>query len=237
MKVTLFSYSLLLVAACVASAQSTRKPVFVTPEQVNLAAILPAPPAPDSPAGKADLADVHKIQNARTPGQTAHAKADDEEEDMFVFRAVVGEKFTAAQLPATAVLSSHLHNDEGIIVGPAKQFFARLRPFNFDHTVQPVCKTNANVKDYGYPSGHGTTGYLEALALIQMIPEKRDEILARADDYAFSRAVCGVHYRSDGQASKLSAYAMMSVMMNNPQFQKELAAAKEETRRVLGLKP
>jgi len=228
---------LIVLAFCaVISAQTPRKPIFVTPEQLNIAAILPAPPSTESPAGKADLADVHKIQEGRTPEQTAHAKEDDAEEDMFVFRSVVGEKFTAAALPATALLSAHLHNDEGIIVGPAKKFFARLRPFNLDKTVKPVCKVNDNVNDYGYPSGHGTTGYLEALALIQMIPEKRDAILARADDYAFSRAVCGVHYRSDGQASKLTAYSMMALMMNNPQLQKELAAAKEETRRLLGLK-
>jgi hypothetical protein len=25
-------------------------------------------------------------------------------------------------------------------------------------------------------------------------PEKRDAILARADDYAYSRLICGVHY-------------------------------------------
>lgn len=49
--------------------------------------------------------------------------------------------------------------------------------------------------------------------------------------------MCGVHYLTDGQASKLTAYAMMALMMNHPQFQKELAAAKDETRRRLGLKP
>jgi acid phosphatase (class A) len=50
-------------------------------------------------------------------------------------------------------------------------------------------------EDYGYPSGHALTGYLEALTQIQMAPEKRDDILARADDYGRSRVVCGVHYR------------------------------------------
>ena len=128
-----------------------------------------------------------------------------------------------------------MHNDESVIVNPAKEFFKKRRPFNTDATVKPVCKTNANVDDYGYPSGHATTGYLEALTLILIVPEKRDEILARADDYAHSRVVCGVHYPSDTEASRLVAYSMMGIIRNNPQFRKELEAARAETRKALGL--
>jgi acid phosphatase (class A) len=214
-------------------APAPRKPIFVNPEQLNMAAILPAPPADDSPRGRAELAEVHRLQDTRTEAMIAHAQADDAEEDMFVFKDVLGEKFTAANLPATALLSAHLHSDEGIIVNPAKTFFAKMRPYNADPTVKPVCKTN--VKDYGYPSGHGATGYLEALTLIMMVPEKRDAILERADDYAHSRVVCGVHYSSDGVASKLTAYSMMALIVNNPQFRQEFEAAKAETRRLLGL--
>jgi acid phosphatase (class A) len=68
-----------------------------------------------------------------------------------------------------------------------------------------------------------------------IVPEKRDAILARADDYAHSRVVCGVHYRTDVEASKSVAYAMIGVMMNNAQFKEELKAARSETRRALGI--
>jgi len=121
-----------------------RKPISVTPEQLNMAAVLPAPPAGNSPRGRAELAEVHHIQATRTEAMIADAKADDAEEDMFVFKDVLGEKFTAANLPATGLLSTHMHNDEGIIVNPAKTFFAKARPSNFDPTVKPVCNTNAN---------------------------------------------------------------------------------------------
>jgi acid phosphatase (class A) len=47
--------------------------------------------------------------------------------------------------------------------------------------------------------------------------------------------VCGVHYPTDVAASKLVAYAMMGIMMNDPQFKKELEAERAETRRALGL--
>ena len=212
-----------------------RKPFFVSTDQLDAWSILPSPPADRSPAANAELAEVHHLQDLRTPAQIAHAKADDSEEDIFIYRDVLGDKFTAEALPETALLSSHLHNDEGVIGGTAKKKFRRLRPFNLDPTVTPVCKTNSDVYDYGYPSGHALTGYLEALALVQMVPEKRDAILARADDYALSRVVCGVHYSGDTQASKLTAYAMMGIMMNNAEFKKELESARTETRRALGL--
>jgi acid phosphatase (class A) len=227
----------LSISAIPAAAQNgaPRQGIFVSTDQMDAWSILPNPPSDHSPEAAAELAEVHRLQDKRQAAQIAHAKADDAEEDIFIFRDVLGDKFTAEGLPQTALLSSHLHNDETVIGGTAKKHFQRLRPFNFDATVKPVCKTNNDVTDYGYPSGHSLTGYLEALALIQIVPEKRDAILARADDYAHSRVVCGVHYTSDTVASKLTAYAMMGIMMNNPRFRKELDAARAETRARLGL--
>ena len=215
-------------------AQSTRKPIFVSPEQLNMTAILAAPPASDSWQAMTELAELHRIQETRTPEEIAHAKQDDTEESIFAFQNVFGPKFRRDALPLTALLSDHVKNDEGMIVNPAKNFFKRLRPYHFDSTLKPVCRTTENRMDYGYPSGHGTTGYLEAMVLIQMVPEKRSAIMQRADDYAHSRELCGVHYASDEAASKATAYAMMGIMMNNPQFQKELQVAKAETRAALG---
>jgi acid phosphatase (class A) len=217
------------------AAQSPRKAVFVSPEQLDIASILPNPPADGSPAAAAELVEVHRLQETRSATQIARARADDAEEDIFIFKDVLGDKFTAEALPQTALLSAHLHNDETVMGAVTKKYFHRLRPFNYDRSVKPVCKTSDNAADYGYPSGHSLTGYLEALALIQIVPEKRDAILARADDYAHNRVVCGVHYTADTMASKLVAYAMVAMMMNNPEYKRELEAARAETRHVLGL--
>jgi len=217
------------------SAQSARTPLFVSPEQLNMAAILPAPPAGDSWQSASEIADLRRIQETRTPAAIAHAQSDEAEESIFAFADVLGERFTRAELPITALLSEHVRHDEGVIVNPAKNFFHRPRPYRLDASIKPVCKTTDNPTDYSYPSGHGTTGYLEALVLLQMVPEMRNAILARADDYAYSREVCGVHYASDEAASKAVAYSMMAIMMNHPQFKKELEAARAETRKALGL--
>ncbi len=210
-----------------------RQPSFVAASQTNAFQVLPKPPAADSWMTKEELAELHRIQATRTKDQVERAIADDKEESIFIFRAQLGSRFNADALPITAAFSKRVKNDEGINAGPAKLGFARIRPYNLDKTLAPVCKTKTI--DDAYPSGHTTTGYLMALVLIDIVPEKRDEILARADDYGNNRLVCGVHYRSDLAASRLLAYRIHAVMGTNPQYQTELAAARAETRSALGL--
>ncbi len=209
-----------------------RASTFVLPEQLNMAAILAGPPRD----ADVDLTAMMKVQARRTPSEIAQAQRDDVEESIFIFADLLGPKFTRENLPVTAKLSDAVRYDAGPVVRAAKAAFHRPRPHHFDAKIQPVCKANppgASKADFAYPSGHGTTGYLEALVLVQMLPEKRDEILARADAYAHSRVVCGVHYPSDMPASKSVAYAIMGLMMNNPFFQKHLTAAKAEVHAAL----
>ena len=110
----------------------------------------------------------------------------------------------------------------------------RPRPYQVDETLRPVCKTTT--QHNAYPSGHTLSGYLLAFTLTEIVPEKSAEILARADDYAHNRLVCGVHTASDLEASRRVAYAMFGSMLEEPRFQQDLAAAREETRHALGLK-
>jgi acid phosphatase (class A) len=212
-----------------AFAQSTSpvKP-FVTPDQLSGTAILPSPPSNDSWKTLRELAELHRLESTRTAEQIAHAQADDREESMFAYADVMGPNFSRSSLPKVALLSDHVKRNESVIVNPSKKFFQRPRPYHLDTTLHPVCKKTENRADFSYPSGHGTTGYLEAFVLAQIAPEKRDAILARADDYAHSREVCGVHYASDEAASKALAYAMFGLMMNNPQFKAELDDARSE---------
>jgi len=224
----------LFLLAQLTKAQEPKKPIFVSAEQLRIASVMPAPPAMNSDQTGAELAELHKLQNSRTAAEIERAKTDDAEEDIFIFKNVLGEKFNREALPLTAQLSDHVHNDEGIVVNPAKDFFKRPRPYQFDSTISPVCKATSKVPD-AYPSGHGTTGYLEAMVATLIVPEKRDVIFGRLDEYLHNRLVCGVHYASDVSASRSVAYAMIAIMLDNPQFKRELDAARAETRHVLGL--
>lgn len=218
--------------AATSTAALARDPIFVSPQQSHAFDILPTPAGSESSTTKDELAELHKLEAARTDAQAAAAKWDDENENVFLYKNVFGEKFTKENLPTLDALAARVRNDEGVNSGVAKEGFHRVRPYNLDKTLHPVCKTKT--KDDSYPSGHTTSGYLLALTLIDIVPEKRDEILARADDYANNRLVCGVHYRSDLPASKLVAYTVHAQMEVNAQYQKELVEAKAEVRRVLG---
>jgi acid phosphatase (class A) len=102
--------------------------------------------------------------------------------------------------------------------------------------IAPIsCNGWRTVVSEGYPSGHGLTGYLEAFTLAEIVPEKRVEILARADAYVHNRLVCGVHYPSDIEASRRVSYAVFGYMLATPRFQRDLAAAREEMRTKMGL--
>lgn len=131
-----------------------------------------------------------------------------------------GPGFTAEALPVTAALGEHVKNEQGVVGSQLKSYFQRPRP---------------SPPHDSYPSGHALTGYLEAFTLVEIVPEKRAEILARADDYAHSRLLRGVHYGSDVEASRGVAYAVFGYMLATPRFQSDLGAAREEMRAKLAL--
>ncbi len=141
--------------------------------------------------------------------------------------------FTAEAFPLTAELSAHLRKDESAADSPLKKIYRRPRPYQVDSTLHPVCPLNP--EPTSYPSGHSLSGYLLAFTLVQLIPEKRQQILDRADEYVHNRLICGVHYASDTQASRMLAYAIFGSLAASHKFQQDLAAASEETRRKLGL--
>jgi acid phosphatase (class A) len=74
---------------------------------------------------------------------------------------------------------------------------------------------------------------MQALVLIDMIPEQSEAILQRVAEYAHHRVICGVNYPSDLEASRLLAYSAYAVMRNQASYIQELAAAKQEVRRLL----
>jgi acid phosphatase (class A) len=73
------------------------------------------------------------------------------------------------------------------------------------------------------------------LTLASILPEKKDAILARADDFAHSRLVCGVHHLSDLAAGKLLAYALFPNLEQDSRFQAARDAAQIELRKAFKL--
>src|ERR1700690_286040 len=93
-----------------AAAAAKQAAYYYNPAGLNLVVLVPAPPAVDSTANKTELAELHRIEQARTPEQAAAAKRDEDEEDMFAFKTVLGADFNPEALPLTAALSEHVKN-------------------------------------------------------------------------------------------------------------------------------
>jgi acid phosphatase (class A) len=206
---------------------------YIDPLPLHLNLIIPPPPNQNSPVTAAELRELHHIEAERTPAEVTQAEADDSEEDIFIFKSVLGPNFSAETLPLTAALSTHVRKEESAASSPLKKIYRRPRPYQIDSTLHPVCPLNP--EPTSYPSGHSLSGYLLALTLIQLVPEKRQQIFDRADQYVHNRLICGVHYASDTEASRDVAYAIFGALVASPDFQKDLMAARDETRKKLGL--
>ena len=215
-------------AKAAASAKAAPKLIYLPADFLaHPGTLVPPPPTPDSAEGKRDLAAVKLLQASADPARIALAAADDKNETVWFYGDVL-PGFTKATLPMTAKLFDAAENDEEIEADRFKTFFARVRPFDLDKTLQVCVPTAYHAKARSYPSGHATLGYSLGLVLAHLIPEKADAILTRARVYGENRVICGVHFPSDIAASQALGTAVALEFMRAPAFKTAFAAAKAE---------
>jgi acid phosphatase (class A) len=203
--------------------------VYLSPDFLaNPGLILPVPPKPDSVEGKLELAAVKAVQAAASPERIALATRDDKVESVWLYSDVLPAGFTPEKLPLTAKLFEAASNDQGIEANVFKPFFARIRPFDVDHSIKTCVPSTYGKVPRSYPSGHTTLGYSLGIVLAHLMPEKAEIILSRAKVYGESRVVCGVHFPSDAVASQALGTAIALELLRNPAFKKDFDAAKAE---------
>lgn len=71
-----------------------------------------------------------------------------------------------------AAFWSDVNNDQCIFVSAAKKYFQHPRPYDVGSHLKSVCGSKPGRAKNSYPSGHATVGYLSALVLSMMVPEK-----------------------------------------------------------------
>jgi acid phosphatase (class A) len=131
-------------------------------------------------------------------------------------------------MPATWALLNTVQNDADLTGNLAKLHFARIRPWGIDPSL-PNCDSAKGKKALGsYPSGHAVVGYSVGWALAQLMPDKAPAILARAQDYALSRLICGVHFASDTEASHVIGSVVAARLFADPRLAARIAAARAE---------
>jgi acid phosphatase (class A) len=197
-----------------------------TPAQIDPAVILPPPPAEGSPQQQAELEELRSIQAHRTPERLAQAQWDDAHENASAFAAVIGAAFEPTALPKTMALLAKVQAEQERLATRAKSYFHRARPFVTDPNLLGCSRGKAYYTSY--PSGHATMAYTIAPVLEALMPAKAQAIARRADDYAYSRLVCEVHYRSDLRAGQILGTWTATLMLSAPALQADIAAAKQE---------
>lgn len=225
--------ALIAIATVAGATAASAAQYYLNPAQVDLAEILAPPPTPNSAKGKADLQAVLDAQRDRTPAEIASARAD---ADLSVFRFadVMGPGFKPENLPFATQFFARLATDDEHAIDPAKDHFARPRPYVADLKVKPVLHPWTKGS---YPSGHATFAYATAVLLAEMVPEKAAAIFARADRFAENRVIAGVHYPTDIEAGRVSGSVIDNVLLHEPRFETDQARATAEVRHALGLSP
>lgn len=205
---------------------------YITPQALDLSALLPPPPLPGSPEAQADMDAVLALQASRTPQSVAQARAD-RKETVFRFADMLGPDFRRKRLPLTAAFFAEITDDEEAILATVKNRWQRPRPFVANPAVTTCVKRPSTGS---YPSSHAAAGYLYSFILADMLPQYRDALLARAHGYAESRALCGVHYPSDLAAGKRAAEAIYAALKGAPRYEAAFSAVRAEIMTALDLK-
>jgi len=123
---------------CVAPAPAPRTgPTYLLTSQLDILALLPPPPAPDSAAQRDDLQAVLQAQRAaRADGALQHA-IDDVQTSCARFADAVGDALTSPEDASVLEFLNHAAREGSLIVGPAKRYWKRTRPYAYSHEVEP----------------------------------------------------------------------------------------------------
>ena len=207
-------------------------PPYLTVRSIDLTLLLPPPPALDSARQEQDLAAVIAAQQEASPERIAQAEADVNETVFDMFGGILGSRFVPAAVPLAGALFARLGETENAVVDPVKPAFGRLRPYLADPRVKPLVRASHSGS---FPSGHTTRVTLTAIVLAAMLPEQRAAIWTRADDYAQSRVIGGMHYPLDLDGGRRAGTAIAALVFADPAFRADFDAARTEVRAALGL--
>jgi len=198
---------------------------YIVAGQFDFIALLTPPPLPDSPEQAADLAEVRAVFQSAPSNDVALALSENKGVELAYFQPVVGDALLSGKLPKTEAFLKRVHKDAEIIVDASKDYWKRPRPYMTDPTLIPGGKLQ---KSFSYPSGHSTESMTLALVLAELFPEKRDALIAEARAIGWHRVEIARHYPTDIYAGRVLAQAIVRAMKENPNFQRDIAAAKAE---------
>lgn len=204
---------------------------YLDPKQLpNSLALLPPPPAAGTAAKAADE-EAYKAGMAAPAERQALAASDADlgwPHMIQSFEAIAGTSLSDGSKPHTEMLLRRAIADAGLSTYAAKNHYQRVRPFveNGTGTCRPQDEAALRT-DGSYPSGHTAIGWMLALVLTDLMPDKADALLQRGYDFGQSRVICRAHWMSDTVSGRTIAAATYARLQSDPVFvaQRDLARA------------
>jgi acid phosphatase (class A) len=202
-------------------------------EPIDLSSLLLPPPCDSCEITKAELTELQALQKARTPEMARHA-SDDYTRTLERFLAGMNISVESDRLGDAEPLFKCIAKTTEDTVDKARMQFHRTRPYNLpDNRLEVLKEITANDLP-SFPSDHSAFGTVTGMVLMQMVPELRDRIAARIEDFGLSRLISGVHYRSDVYAGEVAGAAIAASLFANSDFRARFEKAEPQLREALG---
>jgi len=187
---------------------------------------IPPPPKEGDAVDISDLDYVLAVQACATKEEIKHSKRTADLNPFTIFSEVLGQRFTASKYPMTGELFEKLSTTAETTKDQLKAHYARKRPVDA-HEKDGVISYVPRSASFSYPSGHSLRGWLWALVLAELDPEKKNQIIHCGARVGSDRVVAGVHYQTDIMASRALGRLIFEKLKADPDFKKELAAVKK----------
>ena len=189
-----------------------------------------SPPPPDVALAAADrqvFRETRALQGSPRWKQAANDTDQSAPALLKAFSCASGLNLTAKRAPHLAALLDTAGTDGSHIASRAKSKFRRARPYLLDRGA--TCRTTQGLGDFhDYPSGHSSRGWTWALVLAELLPDRREQLLSRANAYAESRVICGFHSPTGAKAGRSVATLTVDSLMRNPSFRADMRQAARE---------
>lgn len=117
----------------------------------------------------------------------------------------------------------------------AKEKYHRVRPYYYYEKSSCDGEDSSSKKrELSYPSGHAIRGITVARVLAKILPSKyREQLLNRGMEYGDSRVICGDHWQSDIEASRVLSGFVMNALEQNNKYKVSIKQAKLKVKKIL----
>lgn len=216
--------------AMAAPPPTATSPYLPRPVLVEAAGQLPPAPAPGSAADAADRQHYTEvtlnlpdrtIQRARklmVLNRPAHRQA---------LSCALGAQIDPKLTPELVAILQRADLDVSHATGTIKTEGARrLRPTSVDGSLTCDGRTAESRSGSAYPSRHAATGYLWALILAELRPERRADLLEFGTEVGDLWVACRVNWRSDAEQGRKLARLLLPQLLKSPAFKADLAKAR-----------